>query len=134
MIPQITALNDTNTISAIVPYPSFTFLVNNDLIDGNIDGLSAIRQTVQHILTTERYVYPIYSSNYGVELEQLKGKNINYARAKISNIIKNALYQDDRIVKVELITNEIINGDQLHVTFIVTSVLGEFREELDFKT
>ena len=92
MIPQITALNDTNTIPAIVPYPSFTFLVNNDLIDGNIDGLSAIRQTVQHILTTERYVYPIYASNYGVELEQLKGKNINYARAKISNIIKNALY------------------------------------------
>ena len=134
MIPQITALNDTNTIPAIVPYPSFTFLVNNDLIDGNIDGLSAIRQTVQHILTTERYVYPIYASNYGVELEQLKGKNINYARAKISNIIKNALYQDDRIVKVELITNEIINGDQLHVTFIVKSVLGEFREELDFKT
>ena len=132
MIPQISTLNETNTISKIVPYPSFTFFVNNDLIEGNIDGLASLRQTIRHILTTERYVYPIYSPNYGVELEQLIGKSMGYAKAKINNIIKNALLQDDRIIKVDII-NKVSNGDILSIDVKVLSVLGEFVEELDFK-
>jgi len=132
MIPQISTLNETNTIPTVVPYPSFTFFVANDLIEGNVDGLAALRQAIQHILTTERYVYPIYNSNYGVELEQLKGKSMGYAKAKITNIIKDALLQDDRIIKVDIV-NKISTGDILSVDVKVLSVLGEFIEELDFK-
>jgi len=132
MIPQISTLNETNTISKIVPYPSFTFFVANDLIEGNVDGLAALRQTIRHILSTERYVYPIYNNNYGVELEQLKGKSMGYARAKITNIIKDALLQDGRIIKVDII-NKVSNGDILSVGVKVLSILGEFVEELDFK-
>ena len=132
MIPQISTLVETNTMPKVAPYSSLTFLINNDLIEGNVDGLASLRQTIRHILTTERYVYPIYSPNYGVELEQLIGKSMGYAKAKINNIIKNALLQDDRIIKVDII-NKVSNGDILSIDVKVLSVLGEFVEELDFK-
>jgi len=133
MIPQISAFD--NNVKTIVTrsYPSLTYFVNNNRITNNVDGLAAVRQAVMHILTTERYVYPIYDFNYGIELEQLKGKSITYAKAKITNIITNALTQDDRIINIIINNINISDTNILNVNFTVNTVLGDFREELDFE-
>ena len=60
-------------------WPSKTYVMNIDgeRITGTMtDDIEAVKQAIYKILNTERYQYPIYSWNYGVELADLFGKPI----------------------------------------------------------
>ena len=60
--------------------PSLTWRINEEKAEvrGETDELDAMRQAVSKILQTERYRYAVYDWNYGVELEDLYGKNVSY--------------------------------------------------------
>lgn len=129
MIPQIAALDNngnTTTISTIEvqSQPSKTFKDNNKLIAGTIDGIEAITQTIEHILVTERYAYPIYPDWYGMELEKYKGQSFEYLQAQIEKDLTEALTQDNRILSIEVtdIIKESI--DSASVIFNVYSTEG----------
>lgn len=68
---------------------------------GSCDGLEAIKQAVYLILNVERYRYVIYSSNYGVEFDDLLGKPVPYVLPELKRRIEEALTQDDRITSVD---------------------------------
>ncbi|MCL1995293.1 MAG: DUF2634 domain-containing protein [Defluviitaleaceae bacterium] len=93
-------------------------------ITGDIDGLEALKQTCEHILGTERGRYPIYSANYGAEMEQFKSRGFLFLRAVIPQVIRDALTQDDRVTNVVMrqITHEGIDGAS--VLFDIISPLG----------
>ena len=69
-------------------------------IKGTTDEKDAVLQSVYMMLNVERYSYPIYSHNYGVELSELIGKPKDYAMSEIKRLITEALSQDDRITGV----------------------------------
>ena len=100
-------------------------------IQGKTDGLDALRQTIYCILNTERYRYPIYSWNYGVELEGLFGRPVSYVKSELKRVIREALLQDDRIDKVDGFVFE-EQGKRLSVTFQVHSRQGilEIKKEV----
>ena len=105
MIPQIQAADNSNvTISQIEvkSQPSKTYRDNDKSITGVIDGIEAIKQTVEHILVTERYAYPIYPDSYGMEMEKYKGQSFEYLQAHIEKDLTEALTQDDRIYRIEI--------------------------------
>ncbi len=110
--------------------PSRTYGLNREkgAISGFIDGLDSVRQAVELILSTERYAYPIYSWNYGVELESLIGKDAEYISAEIKRRISEALGQDDRVKDVNgfKLTKK---DDELVVEFEVVTDYGNFRTE-----
>lgn len=124
MIPQ----NEKTALSEIsfATLPSQTYALNFDqnVINGKIDGIEAIRQTVYLILCTERYQYLIHSWNYGVELTQLIGKPIALVLPEVERCIKEALTQDDRITDVDSFSFE-INRSKVHCTFTVHSIFGD---------
>ena len=127
MLPQIQAADSSNvTITQIEvqSQPSKTYKDNNKLIAGTIDGIEAIIQTIEHILVTERYAYPIYPDWYGMELEKYKGQSFEYLQAQIEKDLTEALTQDDRIYRIDVtdITKE--NIDSASVTFDVYSTEG----------
>lgn len=95
---------------------------------GTCDGLEAVKQAVFKILNTERYKYPIYSRNYGVELEHVFGKPLSYAVPEIERVIKEALIQDDRITDVKDFSFEFPRKDTVAVQFTVVSVFGSCKE------
>lgn len=64
------------------------------------DYKEIIRQAVYLILMTERYDYAMYSWNYGIELNDLFGREIQYVIPVLMSRIKEALLQDDRILNV----------------------------------
>lgn len=96
---------------------------------GMCDGLEAVKQAVFKILNTERYKYPIYSRNYGVELEHVFGKPVSYAVSEIERVIKEALLQDDRITGVQDFSFEFPRKDTIVVQFTVVSVFGNYAEK-----
>ena len=117
-----------------IKQPSKTYKINTTKsevsIKGYTDGLEAVKQAVQLILSTERYMYPIYSWNYGVELESLIGKEYSYIVAEIKRRIREALMQDDRISSVDgfKFTRQ---DDELYVEFEVVSDVGSFSTGLE---
>lgn len=124
MIPQIT--NAIIETIETVAYPSRTYRLGEEQVAGFVDGLEAIKQAVFHILSTERYAYPIYGDNYGVELEKYKGRGFDYLKATIENTLKDALLQDDRIIDVTVTDVQKIKKDSVLVKFTVMSNRGTF--------
>jgi phage baseplate assembly protein W len=104
-----------------------TYRVKDDIIAGNlIDPIEAVKQAINHILMTERYSNPIYDNSYGVELEQLIGKDIWYIKARIQSILEDALMQDDRIIAVNVnsVEKSKVQNNACVIDFDVDTIYG----------
>lgn len=113
-----------------VKQPSLTLNENNILLE--IDGVEALKQSIRRILQTERYSNSIYDHAYGVELEELIGEEMGFARIDVERRITEALMEDDRIRDVTDFETEVV-GSTLHVTFIVDSIFGEIKQEVQLE-
>jgi hypothetical protein len=131
MIPNINLLSEEITE---IEYANKTYNINlkSSKIDGFTDDLEAIKQAIYLILSTERYEYPIYSWNYGVELADLIGQPMPYVMADLPRRIKEALTQDNRISDVIDFEFE-KHGTKLHTTFTVVTTSGDISTELEVK-
>lgn len=103
---------------------SKTYRVLNGRVVGWIDNKQALRQAVEKLLHTERYMYEIYTDEYGIELQSLIGASFELVEAEISRIIKEALLVDERIVEVTDITAQKLDSTSLLVSFNVQSIFG----------
>ena len=95
---------------------------------GTVDELEAMKQAVWKILQTERYRYEIYDWNYGLELEELYGKNKTYVIPELKKRIEEALLADDRVTAV---TDFSFVQEKNSVTaeFMVHTMFGEMKAE-----
>lgn len=110
----------------VVNQPSLTYKLDFERkrISGKIDNEEAIMQLVMKILYTERYAYVIYSSQYGVELDRLIGKDYDFIVSDLERTITEALLADDRILSITDFVAEQTAIDRMTVTFTVNSVAG----------
>ncbi|QVY62994.1 DUF2634 domain-containing protein [Cytobacillus gottheilii] len=108
-----------------VPAPSKTYALGEGTIDGFIDGETALRQFISKAIRTARYRFLIYDDEYGCEIEDLIGSDVTaeLLQSEIPQIITDALIYDDRIESVSGFNIE-RTGDQLYVSFTVTSIDG----------
>lgn len=123
-------VNYTTQIN-ITRYPDRTYRMGNKTMQGRLEGIESIKQSIYHILSTERYSNPIYSLNYGVELQKYIGADLEYIKATIQEDIEQALLQDDRITKVRLTSVEQTDYNSVLVKFTVTTIYGTLQEEID---
>ena len=110
--------------------PSLTWKINEEqgMVRGTVDEQEAMMQAVNKILQTERYRYAIYDWNYGVELEELYGKNVTFVIPELKKRIEEALLADDRVTAV---TDFSFQQEKGSVTagFLVHTIFGEIRAE-----
>lgn len=98
-----------------------------------VEGIEALKIWIEKALRTARYRWPIYSFNYGNELEDIIGLDIPrpVLESEVKRVIREALIYDDRIEDVRDFIIE-RSGDQLKVTFTVVTVLGDtLRQEVN---
>lgn len=128
MIPQNG--DDLRQDFVFTTIPSRTLKMDHDwkTITGTIDQIQAVEQAVFLILTTERYQWLIFSWDYGVELQNLIGKDPEYCIPEIERRIREALLQDDRITAVENFEFE-LNKRKVLTTFTVISIFGNINVE-----
>lgn len=100
-------------------------------IIGEIDGLEAIKQAVYKILHTERFNSLLYSWDYGVEFENLIGKDYDFILGDLQRRIEEALLQDDRIERIENIKVNKKQNDSIDVSFVVVSKYGNITTEVN---
>ena len=129
MIPQVQ--DEIKQDFTIETLPSRTFRMNHNnlTIIGTIDEIQAVEQAVFLILNTERYEWLIHSWDYGVELHNLIGKDVEYCIPEIERRVREALLQDDRITAVQNFEFT-VNKKKVLATFTVVSIFGEINAEL----
>jgi len=97
-------------------------------INGEVNGLEAVRNAVWHILNTERFTYGMNLPNEGIELRQFIGMPYSYFYAKIDQVVQDALYQDDRILDVRIFNKTQPQPRLAYCEVEVQSVYGRVRE------
>lgn len=130
---QITPVtNDFNSEFETEEFANKTYKIDfkENRIIGKITDLEAVEQAVYKILHTERFNYLIYSWNYGVEFENLIGKDYEFILGDLQRRIEEALFQDDRIEKIDKLTVEKTNKESILVSFIVISKYGNVKTEV----
>lgn len=110
--------------------PSLTWKINEERAEarGTIDELEAMKQAIYKTLQTERYRYAIYDWNYGIELEELYGKNVTYVIPELKKRIEDALLADDRITAVTDFSFQQEKGS-VTAAFLVHTIFGEVTAE-----
>lgn len=128
MIPVLT--DDLQQDFSIVSYPTKTYRLDlqKGRINGQVDGLEAVKQSVHLILQTERFYHEIYSWNYGVELENKIGQPFPLIYAEIEDAIMDALIQDDRVLSVNNFSFS-QQKSSVQVSFSVETTEGQLRLE-----
>lgn len=101
-----------------------TYKLSKTNIQGFTDELEALQQAIHKVLSTEKYEYPIYSFDYGIELENLIGKDATYVQVELKRRIEECLLEDDRIQSVDNF-NFTVTGDEMLCIFDVESIYGE---------
>ena len=109
-----------------------TFIVNIDAdqIAGTAGGLEAMRQAVNIILNTKRYNWQIYSSDFGIEYDDLIGEDPDYIRTVFPTRVREAFSVDNRILSARNFVFK-FEGDKVTITFDVITVYGTVNTEVN---
>lgn len=128
---MIPATNDILSTLEIEEQPSknYKLFFTENIINGYVDKLEAMKQVIYKILNTERYQCLIYSWNYGIETMDLFGEPVSYVCPEIQRRITEALLQDDRINSVDSFEFDCSLKGKLLVTFQVHTIYGDINEE-----
>ena len=105
--------------------PTLTFQIYHGRIRNKFDGRAAMKQAIDKILKTERFVYPIYTDQYGNDLYDLVGESRDYAMVEVERMIVEALEDDDRVNEVKITEIKPVERDKLAVTGICLTVYGD---------
>lgn len=122
MTPSTSEINLTNY--EIQPSLTYKLDLDNKRIIGKTNNSDAVLQAVEKILSTDKYAYDIYDWNYGNEILKLVGKEFNYIKVKLPQIIEEALLQDDRIKEITDLVIEQKSIDTVFVSFNVVSIFS----------
>ena len=123
MIPE-QAIDLTNLEIENQPSRTYKLDFERKRIGGMIDNEQAIMQMVMKILSTERYAYVIYSSQYGVELDRLIGQDYDFIVSDLERTITEALTADDRVIDITDFQINKIGIDKMEVSFTVNTFDG----------
>lgn len=127
MIPVRNNLKEVEVTA--IPSADYRMELAGEHVTGTCEDLEELRQTIFCILNTERYQYPVYSWNYGIELKDLYGKTTDYVMSELKRRITEALTQDDRIESVNNFEFETA-GKSILAVFSVHTIFGETTGEM----
>lgn len=130
MVPDVELENDNEDLEEDYVETSNTCKINfvENIFFGSVDGIDALKQAIFIIMHTERYAYLIHSWDFGIELADLIGEDMDYVEVELESRIIEALEADDRIDSVDDFEFE-RSGRKLTVSFVVNSNLGIFTYE-----
>lgn len=124
MIPE-SFISDVDLEEEIEPNKTYKMNFKDNIVEGFVDDMDAVRQAIYKVLGTERYAYPIYSWDYGMELSDLYGEDTRYVCAELEDRIKEALTQDERITDVIDFTFNTEEKGIVRVAFTVETTEGD---------
>lgn len=112
--------------------PGLTWKINREKgrIEGTCDNWAAVRQAVEIILWTQRFLWQIYRPYTGMDYRNLVGLDAGYVGVELKRRLLDALLVDDRVTGIENYSYT-VDGGILHSVFTVTTVYGGIEESVE---
>lgn len=129
MIPSTNNILSYDLEMETEPSVNYKMNVKQDIINGTVDELGAMKQVIYKILNTERYQYIVYSWNYGIELMDLFGMPVIYVIPELERRITEALIQDERIESVDDFEFDSSEKRTVKASFTVHTIFGDVQTE-----
>ena len=129
MIPSTNNILSYDLEMETEPSVNYKMNIKQDIINGTVDELEAMKQVIYKILNTERYDYIIYSWNYGIELMDLFGMPVIYVIPELERRITEALIQDERIESVDDFEFDSSEKRTVKASFTVHTIFGDVQTE-----
>ena len=120
-------INTGSDIPTNNSYYEYEFDFNTGQLTGKIlEGKVALKMWIYKALLTKRYIHPIYSWDYGQDLDELIGQGYenDYIKSEVERRIQECLMINERIIRCHSFEISLIN-DQLKVNFTVDTSFGE---------
>ena len=97
---------------------------------GIVEGKEAVKVWIWNCLQTQRFRYPIYSWDYGADMEQYIGRAVSkeFLQTDCENEIRSALLVNPYISDITDFDVERMD-DQMHISFRVITRFGEMEVE-----
>ncbi len=124
ILPTVNSLLTADIGVVVQPSKNYCMNLREEFVRGFTDELAAMEQVVFKILSTERYESIIYSWNYGVELNDLLGENVDFVCSEVKRRISEALLADNRVEAVENFKFDTGVRHVVAVSFDVVTVFG----------
>ncbi len=108
-------------------YKEYEYDINTNQLTGKIlDGKAALKIWIYKALLTKRYIYPIYSWDYGQDLEELIGQGYenDYIKSEVERRVQECLMINEHIKGCHSFEVNLIN-DILQISFTVDTAFGE---------
>ena len=108
-------------------YKEYEFEFNNNRLTGKLlEGKAAIKMWIHKALLTKRYIYPIYSWDYGQDLEELIGQGYehDFIKSEVERRIQDCLMVNEKITKCHSFEVDLIN-EQLQISFTAETKFGK---------
>lgn len=129
MIPGLNGFLTEDFEIEVQPSKAHKMHLDKQFINGFVDELEEMKQTIYMILNTERYQYIIYSWNYGIELMDLFGEPVTFVCPELERRITEALTQDERILSVDAFSFDTSIKRKVQVTFTAHTIFGDVDAE-----
>lgn len=111
--------------------PSLTWLADRRTgrITGTGDGLAAVKQTIEIILSVERFYWQIYTPYFGMQWDNLIGLDPGYVASELQRRLRDAFSIDRRILGLEDFAYT-VEDDAMTASFTVPTVYGDVQQEV----
>ena len=113
----------------------FDFTNGDFILDGSnvsvLSGIDALRIWIEKVIRTQVGRYPLYSDEYGVNIEDLiigKGYGFDFIETELKREIQTALLRNSDITAIRSFTVS-KRGTVLDIQFTAVTVYGELTEE-----
>ena len=113
----------------------FDFTNGDFILDGSnvsvLSGIDALRIWIEKVIRTQVGRYPLYSDEYGVNIEDLiigKGYGFDFIETELKREIQTSLLRNSDIKAIRSFTVS-KKGTVLDIQFTAVTVYGELTEE-----
>lgn len=114
-------------ITTPTTHKEYEFDFNTGQLTGKIlEGKEALKMWIYKTLLTPRYIYPIYSWDYGQDLEELigQGYETDFIKSEVERRIQECLMINTHIKGCHSFDISLVN-DTLQISFTVNTTFGE---------
>lgn len=129
-IPTSNTTNIQNVVFESQPGLTWWRNPTTGRIQGTADGLQAVAQAVEVMLSVERFRWQIYKPFFGVSWDGLIGNDPGYVGAELQRRIREAVMIDDRVTGVSDYSYS-VNGDSMTANITVNTVFGPLQQTVE---
>lgn len=101
--------------------PTRTYKVAGGRIVGHVDGIDALRQHIDKVLTTHRHDDLVYKGYFGIDVYDLIGQPKSFIQGKIKKRVAEAILIDERFKDITDFEVREIGEDFISIYFNVVT-------------